>query len=78
MAPYTLQWRLIQGAKAERFGTYDFWGIAGSDSPREPLRGVTRFKRGFGGIEMRFPGTKDLILRPWLYKLYRLLRFLRP
>ena len=78
MAPYALHWQLIQDAKSKGLKTYDWWGIAPTDDPKERLAGVTRFKKGWGGEVVRYPKTQDLILRPLAYKLYRLLRRMHP
>lgn len=67
MAPYALHWEIIRDAKAHGFKWYDFWGI---DATRWP--GVTRFKKGFGGIEVSHPEAEDLPLRKNLYRMYRL------
>ena len=77
MAPYALQWHMIKAAKAAGLTHYDFWGIANSDDPAEPLAGVTRFKKGWGGEIIRYAPTMDLILKPWRYRLYRLLKKFR-
>lgn len=39
--------------------------------------GVTRFKLGFGGEMREAPGTFDLIISPWRYNLYQILRKVR-
>jgi len=85
MAPYGLHWFLIQDAKKKGLTAYDFWGITPEGSgliksqPAHPLAGVTRFKKGWGGEVVHYPKTYDLILRPFFYRMYRLLyRFLRP
>jgi peptidoglycan pentaglycine glycine transferase (the first glycine) len=67
MAPHLLHWKLIQHAKQQGYHWYDFWGL---DSAKYP--GVTRFKLGFGGQVVEYPGAFDLVLRPfwrWLYNL---------
>ena len=69
MAPYLCQWQAICQAKEQGFKYYDFWGI---DEERWP--GVTRFKRGFTGQEIAFPGSADLVFRPIWYKIYQLAR----
>ena len=66
MAPFLLHWKVIREAKAKGFTTYDFWGI---DSKRWP--GVTRFKEGFGGKTVQFPGSFDLVFDQRFYKLYQ-------
>lgn len=72
MAPYLLHWEMIKKAKAEGFENYDFWGIAPPDEPNHPWAGITRFKKGFGGTEVSYPGTYDLALNKFWYMLYRL------
>ena len=69
MAPYLLQWRAIYQAKELGFRYYDLYGI---DEQRWP--GLTRFKKGFGGREVVYPGASDLIFRPIWYKVYNLAR----
>jgi lipid II:glycine glycyltransferase (peptidoglycan interpeptide bridge formation enzyme) len=85
MAPYVLQWEAILAAKAAGYRYYDFFGIA----PKLPnsaeyvydekhqYAGVTRFKLGFGGVTVEQPGTFDLIISPFTYRMYGLLRRLR-
>jgi len=72
MAPQLLQWAVIKEARAGGCQSYDFYGI---DAEKWP--GVTRFKLGFGGSQIKFPGTYDAILDPFKYNLYKLLRKLR-
>jgi len=72
MAPYLLQWEVIKAAKESGHRYYDFYGISSQKWP-----GVTRFKVGFGGEVVNYPGTFDYIVRPGVYKLYKLLRALR-
>ncbi|MBI2122447.1 MAG: peptidoglycan bridge formation glycyltransferase FemA/FemB family protein [Candidatus Sungbacteria bacterium] len=72
MAPHLLHWHVIKEAKARGFKHYDFWGI---DEKRWP--GLTRFKLGFGGAQIEYLKSFDLIYRPTIYKLYQFLRNLR-
>lgn len=72
MAPYLLQWELIKKAQSEAYLYYDFFGI---DAVKWP--GVTRFKLGFGGREIVYAGTNDLVFQPLSYNLYSLLRKIR-
>jgi len=69
MAAPLLQWEQIKEAKKRGCTKYDFWGI---DEIKWP--GVTRFKRGFGGSEISYPGAYDLIFQPLWYKTYKLAR----
>jgi len=72
MAPYLLQWYVIRLAKNSGYKYYDFYGI---DENRWP--GVTRFKGGFGGNEVRYPGTFDLVFNRGWYAVYKLARKIR-
>ncbi len=72
MAPYLLHYRMINLAKSQGYKYYDFFGI---DAKKWP--GVTRFKTGFGGIEVDFPGTYDYILNKPMYFVYKVLRKIR-
>jgi lipid II:glycine glycyltransferase (peptidoglycan interpeptide bridge formation enzyme) len=72
MAPYLLQWTLIKTAKESGYKYYDFYGI---DAKKWP--GVTRFKTGFGGFTVSYAGTCDIILNPFTYALYNILRRIR-
>jgi peptidoglycan pentaglycine glycine transferase (the first glycine) len=72
MAPYLLQWELIKKAKSAGCKFYDFFGIDGQKWP-----GVTRFKLGFSGLEMEYPGTFDVIFDSSKYFIYKILRLVR-
>lgn len=72
MAPYALQWQAIRTAKEEGLTYYDLYGV---DEDKWP--GVTRFKRGFGGETVQFPGTFDAIFKPIWYKIYSGVRRIR-
>jgi lipid II:glycine glycyltransferase (peptidoglycan interpeptide bridge formation enzyme) len=78
MAPYLLQWRAIQEARAHGCRWYDFGGVD-TRGEEGSWAGITRFKLGFAPTtEMRkFPGAYDVILNPWRYRWYRALRKLR-
>jgi len=69
MAPFLLQWSQILEAKKRGCIEYDFWGI---DEKKWP--GVTRFKKGFGGHEISYPGAYDLVFQPMWYKIYKIAR----
>lgn len=67
MAAPLLQWHQILEAKKRGCTEYDFWGI---DKIKWP--GVTRFKKGFGGGEITYPGAYDLIFQPIWYRIYKI------
>jgi lipid II:glycine glycyltransferase (peptidoglycan interpeptide bridge formation enzyme) len=69
MAPYGLQWQSIKTAKELGCRFYDFFGI---DEEKWP--GVTRFKKGFGGEAVDYPGTFDLVFDSFKYRTYNILR----
>jgi len=75
MAPHLLQWQAITDAKKDSFKYYDFWGIAPDDSPKHKWAGVTRFKKGFGGEQIDYPGTFDVVISKWWYLIYKIMRF---
>lgn len=72
MAPYLLHWEIIKYAKVQGFKYYDWWGI--NPEPGHRWAGITRFKQGFGGYELRSPGTYDLPLKKFWYWIYKMLR----
>jgi len=72
MAPYLLQWHCIKLAKELGYRYYDFYGI---DEEKWP--GVTRFKKGFGGKTINYPGTFDLIFDQGWYSVYKMVRKVR-
>ncbi|OGG10347.1 hypothetical protein A3A59_04540 [Candidatus Gottesmanbacteria bacterium RIFCSPLOWO2_01_FULL_42_10] len=62
---YLLQWMAIKEAKKRGKKLYNFWGIAPPDKPNHPWSGITLFKQGFGGREVRFGHVQDLPLSPF-------------
>lgn len=72
MAPYLLQWRIIKLAQELGYKSYDFHGI---DEIKWP--GVTRFKKGFGGDVVEYPGTYDIAFDKVWYNIYMLTRKIR-
>ncbi len=72
MAPHLLQWHTIRMAKQLGFRFYDFYGISEHRWP-----GVTRFKQGFGGREINYPGTFDVVYDESWYSIYKMVRKVR-
>jgi len=72
MAPYVLHWQMMLFGNKSGFHWYDWHGI---DDQKWP--GFTRFKRGFGGEEIKYPGTFDLPLDSLQYRGYTVMRNLR-
>jgi len=85
MAPYILQWQGIKLAKDQGCKMYDFFGVAPKKNDSQEYEfdeqhqyaGVSRFKDGFGGSYQEMPGTFDLVVDKFKYRLYYFLRRLR-
>ena len=74
MAPYLIQWEAIKEAKKRDCKRYDFLGIAPEHAKKHPWKGVTEFKKKFGGQVKDYPQAKEMVLRPfwyWVYKIYK-------
>jgi lipid II:glycine glycyltransferase (peptidoglycan interpeptide bridge formation enzyme) len=77
MAPYALQWRAMQDAKAAGCAVYDLFGIPPNDDPNHPMAGLYRFKTGFGGRIVHRAGSWDYPYKPLLCALFGLAEKLR-
>ena len=68
MPNYLLQWSMIQWAVETGCSVYDFRGVSGDISEDNPLYGLYKFKKGFGGDFTEFVGEYDLVLKrtAWL------------
>lgn len=62
---YLLQWRAVQEAQKRGLKVYNFWGIAPEDRVNHPWRGLTLFKKGFGGREVKYIHAHDLQVSRW-------------
>jgi len=71
-APNLAQWARIKIAKKMGARKIDFWGI---DAKKWP--GITAFKKGFGGEELQYPLSKDIIFQKFWYKAYHYSRKLK-
>jgi len=75
MAQYGLHWHLIKDAKLSGLKTFDFWGIAPEEADEShSWKGITRYKKGFGGQVLESPGTYELPLKHLWYSTYRFVR----
>ncbi|GIW63711.1 MAG: methicillin resistance protein [Patescibacteria group bacterium] len=70
---YLLQWKVIQTAKNLGFRYYNLWGVSPRNKPNHPWSGLSFFKRSFGGTEIEFCHSLDLVLKAqyWLSYLYQ-------
>lgn len=64
-ASYLVQWQAIKEAKKRGMKVYNFWGISSDNATHHPWRGITLFKKGFGGREVRFIHAHDLPVSPF-------------
>ena len=70
MPNYLIQWHALTNAKEEGYDIYDFFGISGRTDAEDPLHGLYRFKKGFGGEFTEFVGEFDLVVNPLLYGIW--------
>lgn len=70
MPTYLIQWEGMRWAKQAGCELYDMWGAPDEFSRDDPMWGVYRFKRGFGGEVLRTIGAWDYVLKPNLYWAY--------
>jgi lipid II:glycine glycyltransferase (peptidoglycan interpeptide bridge formation enzyme) len=69
-ASYLLQWEMMRRARELGSRRHDLWGIAPPGAgPEHAWFGVSLFKQGFGGREVRWAGTWDVVVDPALYRL---------
>ncbi len=66
----------IIDAQQKGLKIYDFWGITTSNDQNHPWYGFTQYKKSFGGYQVDYAGTYDIILRPAKYRTYQILRHL--
>ncbi len=65
MPNYLIQWEMIRWAAETGCAVYDFQGVSGNLSEENnPLYGLYRFKRGFGGTLDELCGEFDFLYRP--------------
>ncbi len=69
-ATYALQWAMLRDARSQGAKVHDLWGIAPPGAgPDHRWYGVGLFKKGFGGREVVWAGTWDVVVNPTLYRL---------
>ena len=81
MPNYLLQWEMVRMALERHCVFYDFRGVPGELAEENPLYGLYRFKKGFGGTYTKFAGLFIRSYHPVLAKCFdaalRLFRVLR-
>jgi len=76
--PYLIQWAAIQEAKKRGKQWYNFWGVAPENAGKKhPFKGITHFKKGFGGEVKNLLECHDLVidkLKYWPVWMFETLR----
>ena len=77
-ASYALQWAMMRLARDRGVRLHDLWGVAPPGAgPDHAWHGVGLFKKGFGGREVVWAGSWDLVVDPTLYRLRAALGIVR-
>jgi peptidoglycan pentaglycine glycine transferase (the first glycine) len=67
---YALQWAMMRHARDAGVRVHDLWGVAPEGAgPEHPWYGVGLFKKGFGGEQVTWAGSWDVVADPTLYRL---------
>lgn len=73
MASNLMMWEVINFGRKQGLKKFDMWGSLGPvPDKNDEWYGFHRFKQGYGPELVEFIGSYDLIIKPWLYKLYKL------
>lgn len=59
---YATQWQAIQEARKRGCTRYNFWGVTEHGQTNHRFYGVSVFKRGFGGQDLAYLPTQDLVV----------------
>jgi len=74
---YLIQWEAIKEAKKRGMKRYNFWGVVSENQTKHRFYGVSIFKRGFGGKDIQYLPTQDLIINKPRYLPIYLLELIR-
>jgi len=59
---YLIQWEAIREAKKRGQGRYNLWGVSPENSSDHRFKGLSLFKRGFGGHDVQYLQAQDLVI----------------
>ena len=77
-ASYAVQWAMMRLARERGCRVHDLWGVAPPGAgPEHAWHGVGLFKKGFGGREVVWAGSWDLVVDPTLYRIREATRIMR-
>jgi lipid II:glycine glycyltransferase (peptidoglycan interpeptide bridge formation enzyme) len=69
-ASYAAQWAMMLEARGRGAARHDLWGVAPANAgPDHPWHGVGLFKKGFGGREVTWAGSWEIVIDPLVYRL---------
>ncbi len=67
----------MKDARKRGIKRYNLWGIVGEDEKNHRFYGVSFFKRGFGGDELKYLPAHDLVINPLKYQKTKLIENIR-
>ena len=76
MANYAAQWSAISRAKEKNCTYYNLGGI-NYNNQHPSLKGITKFKTGFGGEVVEYIGALELPLNSLWFKFYKFINLLK-
>lgn len=78
---YLIQWEALREAKKRGMSRYNFWGVAPIEETTHRFSGISIFKRGFGGQDVKYLQAQDLVtdqgrylFNYWIEKIRRHIR----
>jgi lipid II:glycine glycyltransferase (peptidoglycan interpeptide bridge formation enzyme) len=66
---YAIQWQAFEEARRRGCTRYNLWGVAEHGQSKHRFYGVSVFKRGFGGEDVRYVPAHDLVVDKLRYPL---------
>ncbi len=67
----------MHDARKRGIKRYNLWGIVGENEKKHRFYGVSFFKRGFGGAELKYLPAHDLIIKPVKYQKTKIVETIR-
>lgn len=58
---YLIQWEAIREAKKRGMARYNLWGVSPQNSNDHRFKGLSLFKRGFGGQDVAYLPAQDMV-----------------
>lgn len=78
MASNLMMWEVIKWGKSKGLKKFDMWGALGPNpDSKDPWFGFHKFKQGYGGELTEFIGSYDLVIKPVIYELYKIVDKIR-